>query len=192
MASMNPEQENIELLLDDINQRIESLKVEFNLYFSGETRIPPEKERNAVEKKMRNLVYSGKKNARVALLLQNVSSRFSLYNNMWLKRMNEIETGVAPIQKKRVASMVDTPPKPKPQAPGVIVDVSLNSEDSFETLFNNYTQLTAKKEPSSQDKEKMINSIKSKMIGANLIDAKVNLSMVDGKLKIKLKSAFVP
>ena len=176
--------------LEDISQRIESLKVEFNLYFSGELRVPPEKERVTVEKKMRNLVYSGKKNARVSLLVQNVSSRFSLYNNMWLKRLNEIETGVAPIQKKRVASMMNDPVKPKPPAPGVIVGVSLNSEDSFESLYNSYAQLIAKKESTPQEKDKVINSIKSKMISSNVIDAKVNLSIVDGKLKIKLKSVF--
>lgn len=190
MAALNPDQDNIEMALDEINQRIENLKVEFNLFFSGETRVPPEKERNAIEKKMRNLVYSGKKNARVSLLLQNISSRFSLYNNMWLKRMNEIETGVAPIQKKRVAAMVESTKKPKPATtPSVNVEISLNREDSFDSFFDNYAKLSAKKEASPEDKEKVINSIKSKMISSNLIDAKVNLSIVDGKIKIKLKSS---
>lgn len=188
MPPMNPEQDNLEILIQDISQRIESLKVEFNLYFQGEMRVPPEKERQFLEKKIRNLMYSGQKSARLTFLIQNVSSKFSLYNNMWMKRLNEIESGVSVIQRKKVAAIEAEkvkPPKPK----STTVDVSLNNEDSFEKLADKYTRLTAKKSDAAKEREKMINSIKSKMISANVIDAKISLSVVKGKLKIKIKSS---
>jgi hypothetical protein len=189
MSPINPDQDNIELLINDISQRIESLKVSFNLYFSGEVRVPPEGERVALEKKIRNLMYAGSKGARLNLLVQNVSSKFSLYNNMWLKRLNEIETGVSVLQRKKVALMEDNPPAKKKTKPkGKPVAVSLNSEDSFDKLFDNYAKLVAKDTTKIPDRDKMINSIKSKMISANVIDAKVDLSIVKGKLKIKIKS----
>ncbi len=193
MAPMNPGEDSVELVIQDISQRIESLKVEFNLYFAGEMRVPPERERSILEKKIRNLMYTGKKTARTNLLIQNVSSRFSLYNNMWLKRLNEIETGVSVLQRKKVAYMEaekekTKPPKPKPR--GATVSVSLNSEDSFEKMYEDYAKLTAKKSKTPPDKEKVINSIKSKMISANVIDAKVRLTLVKGKLKIKIKSEY--
>jgi hypothetical protein len=189
MAPINPDQDNMELLINDISQRIESLKVQFNLFFSGELRVPPEKERVALEKKIRNLMYTGNKGARINLLVQNVSSKFSLYNNMWLKRLNEIESGMSILQRKKVALMDDSPPKPpKKKVKGKSTAVSLNNEDSFDKLFDNYSKLVAKDAKKPPDKDKMINSIKSKMISANVIDAKVDLAIVKGKLKIKIKS----
>lgn len=182
--SKNPGDEAAEMMIQDINQRVERLQVDFNLYFQGELRVPPEKERTDLEKKIRNLLFSGKKGARLNLLIQNLSSRFSLYNNMWLKRMNEIETGVSKIQRKKVAYMEqERQRKPK----GASVNVSLNSEDSFDQLFDQYSNLVAKKSKTPPDKDKVINSIKAKMISSNVIDAKVNLSIVKGKLKIKIK-----
>jgi hypothetical protein len=179
-------QDPAELVIQDISQRLESLTVEFNLYFTGELRVPPERERVELEKKIRNLMYSGKKTARTNLLIQNISSRFSVYNNMWLKRMNEIETGVSPLQRKKIAYMEQQPKPKKPK--GATQGVSLNSEDSFDQLFDKYAELVAKKSKKPPDKDKVINSIKAKMISSNVIDAKVNLSIVKGKLKIKIKS----
>ena len=105
-----------------------------------------------------------------------------------MKRLNEIESGVSVIQRKKVAAIEAEkvkPPKPK----STTVDVSLNNEDSFEKLADKYTRLTAKKSDAAKEREKMINSIKSKMISANVIDAKISLSVVKGKLKIKIKSS---
>jgi hypothetical protein len=185
-----PKQENLEFLIQDISRRIEDLKVQFNLYFSGELRIPPEKEREELEKRIRNMSSSSHRSSRINLLLQNISSRFSLYNNMWLKRLNEIESGVSILQKRKIAQMEDAAPKKPSKPQSKIVDVSLNDEDSFDRFFDSYSQSLPKKGAGSAlDKEKIINSIKTKLITANLVDAKVNLTVEDGKLKIKIKGS---
>lgn len=175
-----------ELMLQDIGRRIEELKVQFNLYFAGEFRVPPEKERNDLEKRIRNLLYAGHKTARLNLLIQNVSSKFTLYNNMWLKKLNELETGIA-IIKRKPGSYHEPPPPPKPKKKSV--NVSLNSEESFEKFFDNYMKMSDKKPKNPVDKEQVINSIKTKLITSNLVDAKVNLSVEKGKLKIKIKGS---
>jgi hypothetical protein len=176
----------MELLVQEINQRIEDLKVQFNLFFTGELRIPPEKERGDLEKRIRNLIHADQKSPRLNLLIQNVSSRFSTYNNLWLKRLNEIETGMHVIQRKKTAYMEEN--KAPPQAKSKTLNVSLNSEESFEKFFDNYVQLLANKAKTAPDKEQVINSLKSKLITSNVIDAKVNLSIEKGKVKIKIKS----
>ncbi|MGE5343038.1 MAG: hypothetical protein ACM3SY_16300 [Candidatus Omnitrophota bacterium] len=176
--------ENVELLIQDINRRIEALKVQFNLFFAGETRVPPDKEREELEKLIRNLIGSSRRAPRIDLLLQNLASRFSLYNNMWLKRLNEIESGSLTLPKGKTAVKERKPAAPK----GKTVEVSLNNEDSFETFFDHYARIVPSGTVSSQDKDKIINSIKYKMITANLIDAKINLSVDDGKIKIKIKN----
>jgi hypothetical protein len=183
---MRPGQDNIELLVQDMNQRLENLKVKFNLYFSGESRIPPEKEREELETRIRNLMSKGHKSARLNLLIQNLGSRFSLYNNMWLKRLNELETGISIIKRKKTAYMEE--PRPKaPKSKPINLDVSLNHEDSFEKFFNNYSGMLSSNAKKSLDKEKIINSIKTKLITENLVDAKVNLSLKEGKVKIRIK-----
>jgi hypothetical protein len=187
MESRKTERETMELLIQDISQRIENLKLQFNLFFSGEVRVPPEKEREELEKRIRNLMITGDKTPRINLMIQNVASRFSLYNNLWLKRLNELETGISVIKRKKPAygEEPQAPPKPKSK----VVTVSLNSEESFDKFFNDYVQLTAKKSDTIPDKEQVINSLKAKMITANVIDAKVDLSVEKGKLKVRIKGS---
>lgn len=185
--------QQFEHLIMNINSRIESLKTQFNLYFAGEMRVPPEGEREAIEKIVRDLQYSGPKNPRATLLILNLSSSFSVYNNMWKKRLNELESGMAVILKKKTAFMENSPkPKKKAgEAPAAeqvdYLDVSLNSEDSFERFFDKYAVVMNKKDVPEDQKEKVINSLKTKLISENLIDAKVGVSVSNGKLKLKIK-----
>lgn len=183
MISRKEQEQKLELLVQEINRRIEDLIVQFNLFFTGELRVPPERERGDLEKKIRNLIYADQKSPRLNLLIQNVSSRFSTYNNMWLKKLNEIETGMHVIQRKKTAYMEENKAPPKAKT----LNVSLNSEESFEKFFDNYVKLLANKAKTAPDKEEVINSLKSKLITSNVIDAKVNLSVEKGKVKIKIK-----
>lgn len=191
---MSPGKENIEQLVQDMGQRVENLKLQFNLFFSGEIRIPPEKERQELEIRIRNLMSTSSKSARVSLLIQNLSSRFSLFNNMWLKRLTELETGVSTLVRKKTAYTDEinpplpskAPPKPKEKS----AEVSLNREESFEKLFDDYSRMLHPQDRSGLDKEQVINTIKTKLITENLVDAQVNLSLEKGKVKIKIKSSF--
>lgn len=179
-----PQISDTEKKIRNIEKRIDNLKISFNLFFSGELDVPPETEREAVEKLVRNMLYSGHKAARLNLLMQNVASRFTLYNNMWLKKLNELETGVITIKRNKTSS-ADEPSKSWNTK---IYGVSLNNENSFENLYEKYVSLFPK--ASSQNplnKESLIRSIKTKMISTNLVDAKAAISVSQGKLKIRLK-----
>ena len=183
---MRPGEDNIELLIKDMDHRVENLKVKFNLYFTGEVRVPPEKEREELEIRIRNLMSKGHKSPRVNLLIQNLGSRFSLYNNLWLKRMNELETGISTIQRKKIVYM-EEPKPPPPAVKPINVDISLNHEESFEKFFDDYSRMASTNDQKSLNKEKIINSVKAKLITENMVDAQVNLSLKNGKVKIKIK-----
>lgn len=178
-------QEKIEKSLLQLEQKIEYLKVQYNLFFSGEINIPPEKEREELEKNIRDVLYLGKKSPRITLLIQNLASKFTLYNNMWLKKLHDVEVGVVKIQKKKIIPMVEAREKVKKK---YLLDISLNNEDTFENFFNKYCELAKIKKADTPEKESIINSLKSKMISENLIDVKVNLSVTKGKLKIRIKN----
>jgi len=188
---MTPGEENIEVLIHEMGRRVEDLKLKYNLFFSGETRVPPEKEREELENRIRNLMSRGHKSPRVNLLIQNLGSNFSLYNNLWLKRLNELETGMSPGQRKKAAYPETEESKPQKPVPPEIkpieVNISLNHEDTFELFFENYAHMCPPKMQKSLDKDKIINSVKAKLITENMVDAQVNLSLKNGKVKIKIK-----
>lgn len=184
------DKDKIENYLMNLDGKIEFLKTQFNLYFSGELRIPPESEREDLEKMIRNILLTSHKSPRAKLLVQNLSNKFSLYNNMWKKRLNEIESGMIPLKKKPVAYVENDEPQeieiPAP-VPEEVMDLSLNREDSFDKFYDKYTHLMKKDNSDNSQKEKIINSLKAKLIGQNLIDAKVSLSIDNGKIKLKVK-----
>lgn len=184
---MRPGEDSIEALIHEMDRRVEDLKLKYNLFFSGETRIPPEKEREELENRIRNLMSRGHKSPRVNLLIQNLGSRFSLYNNLWLKRLNELETGISLIQRKKTVHMEEPQKLPPHYVKPINVGISLNHEESFEQFFKNYTRMCPPNAQKSLNKDKIINSVKAKLITENMVDAQVTLSLRDGKVKIKIK-----
>ena len=181
---MQPKNPNLEQLIRGIDKRIEELKIQFNLFFSGEINIPPEKERSDIEKKIRNILASDQKSATINILIQNVSSKFALYNNMWLKKLHEIEVGLVEVKKKPIGIVQEHQGEKAKQKD---IAVSLNSENSFEQFFKEYCSFSKEKSFKSSEKESIINSLKSKMITASLVDAKINLLLKQGKVKIRIK-----
>lgn len=181
MKHRNP---NLEQLIRGLDKKIEEIKIQFNLFFSGEINIPPEKERGDTEKQIRNIIAAEQKSAEINILIQNIASKFALYNNMWLKKLHEIEVGLVAVKKKPIGTAQEYQDKKAKQKD---IAVSLNSENSFEQFFKDYCSLSKKKSFKSSDKESIINSLKSKMITASLVDAKVNLLLKQGKVKIRIK-----
>jgi hypothetical protein len=180
--------DKIEKFILTIDAKIESLKTQFNLYFSGELRVPPESDREDLEKMIRDILFSPHKSPRAKLLIQNLTSKFSLYNNMWKKRLNELESGVATLTRKKPIYEEKEEPEPvSVTIPEETFDISLNREESFDTFYNKYNQLLKKDSGDESQKEKIINSLKAKLIGQNLIDARVSLAIDSGKLKLKIK-----
>ncbi len=175
---------DIEILLQTIDNSIEKLKAEYNLFFAGDIRVPPEQERERLEKKVRNIFYNGRKSPRLSLLIQNLSSKFTLYNNMWLKRLNEVEGGIIRgIKKPRVIVKKEIV-KPIKNA---VVNVSLNQEDSFDDFYEQYKKLSLQQSAKIMGKERMVNSIKTKLITSNLIDVKIDFQIEQGKVKLKIR-----
>ncbi len=181
---MQPRTPDLEQFVRGVDKRIEELKIQFNLFFSGEVNIPPEKERSDIEKKIRNILSSDQKSATINILIQNIASKFALYNNMWLKKLHEIEVGLVEVKKKPIGTVQEHQNNKAKQKD---ITVSLNSENSFEQFFEDYCSFSKKKSFKSSDKESIINSLKSKMITASLVDAKINLFLKQGKVKIRIK-----
>lgn len=180
---LNPASTTTEKQIADLERKIDELKSKYILFFAGELKQPPEKEREFIETAVRKLVYSGAKTASMDMIIQNLASRFSLYNNLWLKKLNELESGTPTLQKK--SDRPSPPPKRKKEL--LEISLNLNDEDSFERLYDAYRELLPDKGKTDNRKDKIIGSIKTKMLTNNLVEARVNLTIQNGKLSIKIK-----
>jgi len=182
MESKKDRERNFESYIKRLEEKIESLKIQYNLFFSGEINIPPEQERELLEKEVRTSLYSNLKSPKINLLIQNLSSRFNIFNNMWKKKLNQLESGeLKRPSKPKPAFFI----KDKPANKESVIPVSLNDEKSFEQLFDRYSSLGSNKNKKSKDA--LINKIKLKLISENIINAKIQLSKSDGKIKLKIK-----
>ena len=187
---LNPAATATEKQIAELEKKIDDLKSEYILFFNGEIKLPPEKKREDLEQAVRKLIYGGAKTAKMDMIIQNVASRFSLYNNLWLKKLNELEGGTSPLQKKKASQLPPQPkPQPQPKKEKAIQEVylSLNDENSFENLFAAYLQLLPKNSKAAKEKDNIINSMKAKMVTNNLVEAKVGLAFQNGKLSITIK-----
>ena len=181
---LNPASTATEKQIADLERKIDELKSKYILFFAGESKQPPEKEREYIETSVRKLVYGGAKTAKIDMIIQNLASRFSLYNNLWLKKLNELESGAQLIHKKNT---VQPPSPPKREKEILEISLNLNDEDSFERLYEAYREMNPAAARTDQEKNRIIDSIKTKMLTYNLVEAKVSVAIQKGKLSIKLK-----
>jgi hypothetical protein len=178
-----------------LERKIDELKSKYILFFAGESKQPPEPEREECEKAIRKLIYGGAKTAKMSMIIQNLAARFSLYNNLWLKQLNESESGISKLQKKK-ETVLPPQAKVKPQSQAQPhqsksqkdIHLSLNDENSFEKMFAAYLQMLPKNSKTAQDKDKVINSMKAKMLTHNLVEAEVSISLQNSKLSIVIKN----
>ncbi len=185
MESIRERQRKFEALIHKTEGRIEALKTEYNLFFAGEVKVPPEKERINIEKVIRDIQSKDLRSGKLDFLLQNLSSRFYLYNNMWLKKLNQLELGTLNRPSKTPKYEIRSP---KEKGVSKNSTVSLNNEESFDSFYSDYDKIIKKSDKSKgKSKEDLINSIKLKMISENIIDANINLSVINGKVRIKIK-----
>lgn len=185
MESIKERQKKFEDQIRKTEGRIEALKTDYNLFFLGELSIPPEIERKNIEKVIREIQSKDLRSGKLDFLLQNLSSRFYLYNNMWLKKLNQLESGIinrpSKVPKYEMSEKPDTPMS-KDSA------VSLNKESSFDSFYDEYDRMVRQsKKGKGKSKDDLINTIKLKMISENIIDANIKLTVNKGKVQIKIK-----
>lgn len=182
---LNPASAATEKQIAELEKKIDDLKAEYLLFFNGETKLPPEKKREDLEKAVRKLIYGGAKTARMDMIIQNLASRFSLYNNLWLKKLNELESGVSTIQKKK--SAFPPPPPAKKEKEQREIYLTLNDETTFERLVAAYREMLPGGQSADKDRDKIIETMKTKMLTHNLVEARVTFAVQKGKLSIRIK-----
>jgi hypothetical protein len=180
---LNPAASATDKQISELEKKIDDLKAEYLLFFNGEIKLPPEKKREDLEKAVRKLIYGGAKTARMDMIIQNLASRFSLYNNLWLKKLNELESGVSTLRKKPSLQ----PPAAKKEKEQREIFLTLNDEGTFERLASAYREMLPGNSRGEKEADKIIETMKTKMLTHNLVEARVTFTVHKGKLSIKIK-----
>ncbi len=182
----NKERVEIESRINELNSKLEILRKEYDLFFAGEVRVPPEQLREKLEKEVRKLTLIEFRKPRLKLIVNNFVNRFTVYNSMWKKKLNEIELGLKVIKKKKTAYFEKPSEEDKKQIKKS-VELNLGEEKTFDEFFDEYKSLLPEDKRNSIDKDKIINTLKTKLITSNIIETKVEIVKDKDKIKLKIK-----
>lgn len=80
-------------LLDELQDRIEALKILYEQYFLGIEKLEPVKERRGVARIVRRVQTSQTKNTAIRYRLNSLNQRFLSYQNYWNRIVRQIEAG---------------------------------------------------------------------------------------------------
>jgi hypothetical protein len=84
---------NLKQLLDELEERIEALKILYEQYFMGLEKLEPLKERQIVARIVRRAQTQQTKNTAARFRLNSLNQRFLSYQNYWNRITRQIEMG---------------------------------------------------------------------------------------------------
>ena len=76
-----------------LDEMVAALRGDYELFFSGDRRIPPERERNEVRLRMRKLEAGHITNTSQKFRFQSLTAKFNAYQRLWDRIMQQIESG---------------------------------------------------------------------------------------------------
>ncbi len=80
-------------LLDELEARIEALKIQYERYFLGLEKLEPLAERKGVERMVRHLQTAQTKNTAIRFRTRSLNQRFISYQSYWNRICRQIEAG---------------------------------------------------------------------------------------------------
>lgn len=83
----------LNILLDELDGRIEALKILYEQYFLGIEKVEPLKERQGVARIVRRVQSAQTKNTAIRFRLNSLNQRFLSFQNYWNRIVRQIEAG---------------------------------------------------------------------------------------------------
>lgn len=113
LAKRTPRQALAAPLLDELEEELQRLRVAYERYFLGLDRVPPERERGLVERKLRALTSGAMGSTALRFRLDGLRGRFVTYSQHWRRICRQIETGsyvrvVAEAERRRRLAAFET------------------------------------------------------------------------------------
>ncbi|MDP2308308.1 MAG: MXAN_5187 C-terminal domain-containing protein [Pseudomonadota bacterium] len=105
--------------LDEIEQKMFVLKIDYEKYFSGLERIEPLRERETLRRFMRDLTDQPMNNSLQRFRYQTLKSRFQSLELYWQRNLVMVERGTHPKMRFRADAKKAHAPEPEAEAPAL-------------------------------------------------------------------------
>ncbi|HEY4716430.1 MAG TPA: MXAN_5187 C-terminal domain-containing protein [bacterium] len=172
--------------IEKFREQMDALKKAYDQYFLGNTRLPPNKLRDELERFVRT--YSLKRSGRSAdnFIINSAFATYATHRNQWDKIMKMIEDGTFK-RGEDVKSML----KPATSQKSSVITIDTPDNGKIKQLYKMYVEAKKKcgEEISTLSFEKVYSSIKSQIpqikqkFNCNTVEFKVTIE--DGKAKLK-------
>lgn len=179
--------------LNDLEERLERLRVLYEQYFLGIEKREPIDERTKLARDIRIASETFSPNVAVRFRAQNLKSRLITYEQYWTRTIREIESGTYrrqrfqnAIRAKAEAEAAATPRKVKPTG-----HVEIGGEHPFASVIEEYRRIQREAGQAQVDPAKLAETLRRQesqlreKFGVKSIEFRVVLE--DGKPKLKAK-----
>lgn len=194
MARVEKIDRTAEQRLDEFEQRLFVLKIEYDKYFNGVERIEPSKERDDLRRLIKDIEQSGIRATRQLHKMRSLKARFSSMELFWTRNLLQIERGTHPKQQFRArlheeARGVAPPPsaeapRPRRQSP------EERQEAAFREVYDEYVTTRRSCGQAGDLSFEAVRDVLSKQVATiksryACADVKLRVTVEDGKAKVK-------
>lgn len=182
--------------LDEFEQRLFVLKIEYEKYFSGIERFEPMRERDDLKRLMREITRMPVTATRQKHRTRSLRARFASMELYWTRNLVQIERGTHPKMKfranladKRRKTIEETPEAPKVERPRKLT-AQEREDKAYRAVFDKY--VAARRKCGQSDDlafdsirdvlKKQVRTIKSRY---RCTSVKFRVTVEDGKAKVK-------
>jgi hypothetical protein len=202
---MEPQEE-----LTALENQFKKLKFEYEQYFQGESKIPPEKLQTELENNIRRITTIGVKNIGVKFRLSTIVAKYQSHKALWSRNMRLFEEGKIGRGKIKLAEMAaeeaaskkkpaaaQAAPKQSPAqaqaqaAPAAPAPKPAMAEDPFASTFREYVDAKKRcnEDVTGMTQEKLAETLKKQTAQIKekykAKDVKFKVVIEDGKTKLK-------
>jgi hypothetical protein len=187
LRSENAEQEDIDLALDELDQNIKRLRVEYEQHFAGTLRRPPMLLQGQVQKVILRFSAEAPRNTRQKFRFNQLNSRYQVFRQQWGRTLRQIEDGTYKPHRFK-AKLHDEPLAPEPAlAPAAAEPRPSRGVDAlYGALVRAREKLGEKRAPDRAQLEELVRR-QTAEIRAKHGDARIKFKVVteNGRAKVK-------
>ncbi len=144
----------VDKLLNDMDITIKKLKIEYDIFFAGGKKTPPENMKMKVEKMIQRLLDEKGMSFAQKFRFNTLVARYNVYKELWRKKLKQIEEGGRERDEKVIEELLSKNLTNYPQREEVNSIVTTSPEnqkdeikDFYKTIVKKHQEVTGK-EPS--------------------------------------------
>jgi hypothetical protein len=150
MARIEKADRGVSTRLDEVEQKMFRLKIDYEKYFSGLERIEPLREREELRRQMRDFLEEPIRNSVQRFRYQTLKSRYQSLELYWQRNLVMMERGIHPKMRFRADAKASRTPEIQPLAAEQIEvlrerhEILEREERAYKLVYDKYLEARAK------------------------------------------------